>query len=377
MPMAVATVRVGEQSVVPPAVGDSAETSDGSEAMSRTTRAVGDAGRIDVRAGARDASSPQARFDLGAYARRAIFGVSSDEVARQCRGFPGAESPAMPHLECVGDHFVHGYNTALEVWRAPALVEEFAPLPAKYRGFAYEGAAMALTLLDLFAPWRRRFHQLLVDGAGEHCYMMHVGAGWALARIPSVLRRRVLGRLDPLLRWLALDGLGFHCGFFDWVSSIVRKEVPAALHGYSRRAFDQGLGRSLWFVYGASVREVEGVVGQFPAYRQDDLWSGLGLACAYAGGVDQEAIEALRGACRSALPQVAQGAAFAAEAREKAEIPTRHTDLACRILCGTSAAAAASVARQEGRQLEPERGVPAYEVWRRRIQRRLPREAGS
>ena len=45
--------------------------------------------------------------------------------------------------------------------------------------------------------------------------MMHVGLGWALAR----LRRSVtpyLAQLDPLLGWLAVDGYGFHEGYFDW-----------------------------------------------------------------------------------------------------------------------------------------------------------------
>src|SRR3712207_8380154 len=47
---------------------------------------------------------------------------------------------------------------------------------------------------------------------------------------------------------------------------------------------DQGLGRSLWFVQGADVRRIPATVNAFPAERRPDLWSGLGLACGYAGG---------------------------------------------------------------------------------------------
>jgi hypothetical protein len=48
--------------------------------------------------------------------------------------------------------------------------------------------------------------------------MAHVGIGWAIARLPW-LRRRIeqpLNRLDSLLRWLAVDGYGFHEGYFYW-----------------------------------------------------------------------------------------------------------------------------------------------------------------
>ena len=64
---------------------------------------------------------------------------------------------------------------------------------------------------------------------------------------------------------------------------------------------------------------------------------GVGLACAYAGGVDREAIEALLTSARAYRAPLAQGAAFAAKARERAGIPASHTDLACRIIWGMPA----------------------------------------
>ena len=123
--------------------------------------------------------------------------------------------------------------------------------------------------------------------------MMHVGLGWALAR----LRRSVtpyLARLDPLLGWLVVDGYGFHEGYFDWPRYIERRAIPSRLNGYERRVFDQGLGRSLWFVKGADVAAVASAIDTFPSARRDDLWSGVGLACAYAGGCGRAAIESLR-----------------------------------------------------------------------------------
>src|SRR5262249_43750809 len=150
------------------------------------------------------------------------------------------------------------------------------------RGFAFEGAAMASALLDLLALGRgRRLEGLLRGPGAAHVYMVHVGAGWALAR----LRRRPWSRLhglDPLLGWLSVDGYGFHQGFFAWERFVRRQEEPRRLSAYARRAFDQGLGRSLWFVHGADVERIASSVKSFSVRRRGDLWSGVGLAATYA-----------------------------------------------------------------------------------------------
>jgi hypothetical protein len=70
-------------------------------------------------------------------------------------------------------------------------------------------------------------------------------------------------------------------------------------------------------------------------------------------------------------PQLAQGVAFAAKARERAGNPAAHTDMASRLLCGMSAAEAAAVTDETLLDLPPDGDVPAYEVWRLRIQARL------
>ena len=70
---------------------------------------------------------------------------------------------------------------------------------------------------------------------------------------------------------------------------------------------------------------------------------GIGLACAYAGGVDAESVRHLRTQARDYVGHVAQGAAFAAKARSRAGNPADHTDLACRIIGGVTAKEAAAI----------------------------------
>ncbi|HEX3552575.1 MAG TPA: DUF1702 family protein [Thermoanaerobaculia bacterium] len=306
--------------------------------------------------------------------RRALFGIAPQETTFVRRGFRGEAGAVRDRLERVGATFVQGYHAALAEDRPLPLAARIdAEVERDFRGFAYEGAGMALALLDTLASaWGGRRDRLarFLAGPGEaHAYIVHVGAGWVMARLP-VSPRRYLSRLaDPLLRWLALDGYGFHEGFFHWPRSVGRQEVPRRLQGYHRRGFDQGLGRSLWFVEGADVERLPRTIGAFPAARQPDLWSGLGLALGYAGGREPAAVEALLAAAGPHAPQLAQGVAFAAKARQRAGNPTLQTGLACRVVWGSSIEEAAAVADEALRDLPPDRPAePAYEVWRRRIQ---------
>ena len=61
--------------------------------------------------------------------------------------------------------------------------------------------------------------------------------------------------------------------------------MPDHIDGYMKRAFDQGLARSLWFVKKADVRVIKETISTFSADRHADLWSGVGSACAYTGGI--------------------------------------------------------------------------------------------
>lgn len=300
--------------------------------------------------------------------RKRIFGISPEEVTFARRGFRTGEDKVQQRLEQIGYTFLQGYHAALLDDEPETLARRLSEVELEFRGFAFEGAAMSLALLDLLTPWKRNRLRAFLDGPGAaHIYMVHLGAGWALAR----LRRRVerpLARLEPLLRWLAVDGYGFHEGYFYWRRYIGEQASPKRLSGYARRVFDQGLGRSLWFVECADVVRIPQTIAAFPPSRHADLWSGIGLACAYAGGADGAALEALRTTAGAYQAHLAQGAAFAAKARQHAGNLAPYTALACEILCGLSADAAANITDTALVDLPFDGTEPAYEVWRRRIQ---------
>ena len=304
-------------------------------------------------------------------ARRRVLGLSATEASFAKRGFITGEEQARRRLEHIGCTFLIGYHAALEETGFVPLARRLAIVDAESRGFAFEGAAMGLALLDCVTPWRKnRWRTFTEHSAEPHVYMMHVGLGWALAR----LRRSVtphLAQLDPLLGWLVVDGYGFHEGYFNWPLYVERQAIPTRLDGYERRVFDQGLGRSIWFVKGANVAAVASAIDAFSRVRRDDLWSGAGLACAYAGGCDRTAVQSLRAAAHEHLPALAQGVAFAAKTRHRAANLTSHTETVCRVVCGHSAEEAAAITDAALEDLHDDGALPAYEVWRGRIQEKL------
>jgi hypothetical protein len=297
---------------------------------------------------------------------RRLLRISPAEASFARRRFRSAREETRLRLEHIGEVFLAGYQAGLQTGAVPALGQALAAVPQEARGFAFEGAAMALAAVGLLLPWRWRHLRRFMDGAGEHVYMVHVGVGWAAAalrRQPARLGRR----FPPLYRWLVVDGAGFFHGYFRWAPP--RAPVPVSrLGGYAARAFDQGLGRSLWFREGGSAVDIGRAITAAAPSRQADLWSGVGLACAYAGGVPDEAVLALRARAGAARPALAQGACFAAAARQRAGNPAPHTERASRLLCGRSAAESARLAEAVRLALPDPGSDEAYERWRRDLQ---------
>jgi hypothetical protein len=303
--------------------------------------------------------------------RKQIFGINPEEITFSRRGFREGNPAVKKRLEEVGGAFLLGYHAALLRGRAQGLEEQLEPLRPDFRGFAYEGAAMGLALLDWLTPWNRSRIPDFLKGAGDpHTYMVHVGAGWIMARVPGRIES-FMDRFDPLLRWLLVDGYGFHEAFFHGKKYLNGGAVPRRVRGYAQRVFHQGFGRCLWFMEGGSVARIAESISRFSQEWFCDLWSGVGLASVYAGEISEAELMLLREKAGEFQPQLAQGAAFAAKARERVGNLTAYHDLACSILCGMNAHAAAAITDEQLENLPITGSVPAYEIWRKRIQQKF------
>jgi hypothetical protein len=311
---------------------------------------------------------------LAGRVRRRLLMPDRSEVEVEKRGFHVPDPVRRENLERVGNRFLDGFEYGIAGRSVADIEEAMQTIERDYRGFAYEGCGMALAARDgliSFRPWVRSF---LAGPGADHVYMVIVGVGWAMARVPA-MRWRAIMPDDVVLRWLALDGYGFHQAYFSterYVTQQYQGRVPAyPLKDYANRVIDQGIGRALWFVNGSDPVRVAEAIGRFDPARRGDLWSGAGLASVYAGGVDASELGEMVGLAGEHKPQAAQGAAFAAKARLLGGFVTPATELGVKAYCDMSVADAAAVTDEALESLDDSGPVPAYEIWRQRIAARF------
>jgi hypothetical protein len=310
-----------------------------------------------------------------------IFTPSLTEVTFAKRGFPVQPSPAIQRLEAIPQAVIIGFEWAIDVRDQWEIERRLNLVEPELRGFAYEGATMAFTILDaLPGGGRQRTRELLLGPGRPHIFLTFIGIGFAMSRLPRALWAKVVPDLTgapyfPTLSWLAVDGYGFDRAYFDTRRWVEEQRVPPAYAwegspDYYLRVLDQGIGRALWFIHGARAQDAATAVRRFAGHRQPDLWSGVGLAAAFAGGTDADGFALLRreAADAGAAAELAQGAVFAAKARSLAGHTPDHTEIATLRLAGLSVGAATMLADASADGTSRSGAEPDYETWRRRVQ---------
>ncbi|WP_426502252.1 DUF1702 family protein [Dactylosporangium sp. McL0621] len=311
--------------------------------------------------------------------RRLALTPSLLEVTFAERGFPAPATAATRRLEAIPQAVICGFEWGIDMRSQWELERRLELVEPEMRGFAYEGAAMACTVLDAMGPGRGHRARDLLSGPGlPHTFLTYIGIGFAMARLPRVLWKKVLPDLTgtpyyPTMSWLAVDGYGFDRAYFQtprWVGRQERFEpYPWQGHsGYFNRACDQGVGRALWFIHGGQAADVVSAVERFAVERRADLWSGVGLAATFAGGCDAEGLRLMRRAAGADGAHLAQGSVFAAKARVFSGFVPPHTEVATGAFCDMSTAWAAELADDVATGgLAGGTAEPDYEVWRSRV----------
>ena len=174
-----------------------------------------------------------------------------------------------------------------------------------------------------------------------------------------------------MLKWLVIDGYGFHEGYFHTDKWIRKQKRHDYLSAFGRRVFDQGLGRCIWFVGGADVAEIVAIVDRFSENRKPDLWSGIGLACAYAGECETSELHQLMTSSKEHITHFRQGIAFGVEARYRGCIVTDATRKTAELTCGQSVEDLAQLTVETQEDLEESSSDEPYEQWRRLIRNAL------
>lgn len=317
---------------------------------------------------------------LGAL-RRLIMAPSLDGVSFAGRGFTVEPTERTRQLEAVPQAVVTGFEWGIEDKDLATTERRLALVDPLNRGFAYEGATMACAIRDTMGPQGHRARDLLRGGGRPHIFLNYIGIGFAMAKLPRPLWKKLVPDLTepdlyPAMNWLCVDGYGFDRAYFDtdtWVGG-QRLDTPYDWDGdpsYWQRAFDQGVGRALWFIHGGHVANVSAAVRAFAGDRRADLWSGVGLAATFAGGSTAADLDALRQEAGEHVGHLAQGSVFAAKARHHAGFVPEHSSAAMYAFTGRTVEAVARLA-DDCAASAPEAGVgPAYEVWRAKVRTRL------
>lgn len=227
--------------------------------------------------------------------------------------------------------YLEGYNAALDSEPADvaALLKE---LPYDVRAVMYEGAYTAFAAKDLLdnGDWGR-MKALSVEGP-EKLPVMFQGIGGALSQLqisPSIYQSIT----ETFFGWMSLDSYGCHEGYFRWNHAIQRQKVHAGLTPLGRRAFDQGIGRSIWLIGVADPTFVSNLISEFPPERRADLWSGVGLMVGYWGAADNTDMRKFRQFSGKWRPHLQQGVALATHVRVEAQSVPDYTEGACEVIC--------------------------------------------
>lgn len=206
----------------------------------------------------------------------------------------------------------------------------------EFRSVAYEGIAMGLALGDLMDGTVLRRWSSFVS-VSDPCYAphIHVGLGWAIAK-QKLSSLMFLNAMNPLLRHRVLDGHGYYDGIFK-PRKLAFGQRPESIERENFQAYDQGMGRSLWYSNNGQIQKVVKMIQDFCSTRHADIWRGIGIACTYVGGCCKTMLNEMLSVSAKHKIQLMAGAALAVKARIETNSLTVNNELICKTWCNLSA----------------------------------------
>lgn len=243
---------------------------------------------------------------------RKFLALDVKRVEFRVRGFELAEKSHEERLESIGKAFLRGYNLTLSTRSLAAFEQAMEQEPALFRGFFIEGGAMGSALVDSLPFRRPMLPRYLARFGAQYPILVHAGVGLTISKL-SWREKGILAELDPFYRWLAYDGRGYHNMYFEPDKTLARP--TSGLEGYASRAYDQGAGRGIWFISGASIDKAAETIASLAGERQADLWSGVGFAICYAGPAGAKEFMAAKALAGDCAADMATGVALACAAR--------------------------------------------------------------
>jgi len=201
----------------------------------------------------------------------------------------------------------------------PELIDYLESTDIYYRSVAYEGAAVAFTILDLRDEDgdMTRFNTLNRNEGLKHEIHAHIALGWATEELGLQCLRPGPAEKSQASH----DGMGYYLGLFRRRLTVQSQSIPKHVFSCDMKGFDRGVGRSLWYISKGDLNVLLNMVRGFPAKRQANLWRGIGVAASFVGGCTDSQLMALWAAAGQFQRELSDGARRVAISRKKAGTP--------------------------------------------------------
>ena len=153
----------------------------------------------------------------------------------------------------------------------------------------YEAAASWEAIQDIKNEDLEFSHWASFNNKHHNLYepQIHVGLGWAMGEA-DFYNAPFLASLNPALAWRVVDGYAYYLGLFKRRVAIRERMIPAVVSDELAHAFNEGLGRSLWYINKGDTRRVLDVINHFDEARRADLFRGVGIASFFTGGLSTD-----------------------------------------------------------------------------------------
>lgn len=298
-----------------------------------------------------------------------ILKIKPSQIDLVKKGFSvNSSEPQSQHLQSITNAFAVGFNSVIMCDKS-----SFNQIELSQKGFYHEGSAMAFALTDcLFLKRPSKFRVIQnIHEWPNFSYLKHVGVGWVFAKVPWA-RTFLFNKLDPVRRWLAIDGWGFHDAFFKTTKTL-GKNFPLSLENEEINVYLQGIGRALWFIKGSEPQLIFKFISQCPSHYRAALWSGVGLAVTYAGCHEKNKflLDQIKDLSGTYILNLQQGVAFGATAAFKGETVSEQTIHTCNVLTGQTVEHLSKLCDDSEGILPRDGSVKTYLFWQENISKEL------
>jgi hypothetical protein len=287
-----------------------------------------------------------------------------------------AQTDIAQRIEKIREIFQHAYAISTDQEDLDLLIDQLEKTENDYRSIAYEATSVAIAVKDfLNGNTLNYWHSFLKDHAAQHAVQIHTGLGWAIAQ-QRISISPIIETLDPLMQFRMLDGFGYYYGIFRRRQIAGGQPFSTDVESKFIRGYDQGVGRSLWYISKGDYASVPEKIAQFSSSRHTDLWRGIGIACTYVGGCDEFILKELLSLSFPYHAQLAVGAALVASSRNSAGTITKDVELACRVWCKQSIQEVLLITEKAETSLVAGPNN-AYFIWLSEIEKKLGLESSS